>query len=470
MTIITEWAKIHPLLAAAVIIGFFVLIFGCSVLLILMLAPKGMRNKKSLQELPIKTIADTDIIYKNTIDKFANNALNFAIALGAPYAVANKQAVDTIETDPKTLIEFWKIKSKNALLNCLEQIRTVGSRRVDEMMIASLIQKETQDAQQFIDQLESVKDKKVLNEIQQHRPFYTNAPILAWDIVRAVMLIRSGADAKLGYLNKDEAKNYLLQISEPIFRQKMDWQQISKGFLAGRKLWQTRTNREPDGMSKVMDILLKDPSSPWLKQKYPTRWPKEALVAPMFAPQDFDAIIAEYFNGNNSKKVNYTAAFHQMTEKASLTEIATFMNSFRYGLNYLSEGPLREVGRNLGLAKSEIRALAIAIMMGGMRALSSLEQNIDATMYQIADDVFVIDGEYITVAPDYVALDSAVQEMVFKIFDVAKKRKENLWGLTITIEELQDARTFGQSSYPESLNWEQLPQFSSWVEHQLYNN
>ncbi|MFV0321506.1 MAG: DUF1266 domain-containing protein [Alphaproteobacteria bacterium] len=469
MTIITEWAKIHPLLAAAVIIGFFVLIFGCSVLLILMLTPKGMRNRKSFQELPTKKITENEIIYKNTIDKFVNNALNFTIALGAPYAIANRQAVDIIETDPKTLIEFWKIKNKNALLNCLEQMRTVGSRRVDELMIASVVQKEIQDAQQFINQLESEKDKKVLNDIQHNRQFYANSNILAWDIVRAVMLIRSGTDAKLGYLTKDEAKNYLLQMAEPIFRQKMDWQQISKGFLAGRKLWQTRTNREADGMRKVIDLLLNDPNSPWLKQKLPTRWPKEALAVPMFAPQNFDAIIEQYFT-RNSDKLDYTAAFHRMTEKASLTEIATFMNSFRYGLNYLSEGPLREVGRNLGLSKFEIRALAIAIMMGGMRVLSSLEQDIDSTMYQIADDVFVIDGEYITVAPQYVALDAAVQEMVVKIFDVAKKRKEHLWGLTITIEELQDARTFGKNSYPESLDWEQLPQFSSWVEHQLYNN
>lgn len=470
MTIITEWAKIHPLLAAAVIIGFFVLIFGCSVLLILMLAPKTMRNKKLLQELPTKTITETEIIYKNTIDKFANNALNLSIALGAPYAIANKQAVDTIETDPKTLIEFWQIKSKNALLNCLEQIRAVGSRRVDELMIASVMQKDPQNVQKFINQFESVKDQKVLNEIQHNRQLYTNAPILAWDVVRAVMLIRSGTDAKLGYLNKEEAKNYLLQISEPIFRQKMNWQQIGNGFLAGRKLWQTRTNRDAEGMHNVIELLFKDAYSPWLKQKMPTRWPKEALVAPLFAPQDFDAIMMQYFQLNRMSKRDYAQAFFTMCEKASLIEIATFMNSFRYGLNYLSEGPLREVGHNLGLSNLEVRALAIAIMMGGMRVLSSLEQDIDNTMYQIADDVFVIDGEYITVAPEYVALDTAVQEMVVKIFDIAKKRKEPLWGLTITIEELQDARLFGRNSYPESLSWEQLPQFSSWVEQKLYNN
>ncbi|MFV0431026.1 MAG: DUF1266 domain-containing protein [Alphaproteobacteria bacterium] len=468
MVAITEWAKQHPFLMSFLIIGFFVLIFGISVVLILMLMPKSEETTEFLENTLVKEIKEKTIIYKNSIHNFANNALNICISMGAPYAIANKQPVDIVEMSPEILVNVWKIKNKNALLNCLEQIRTIGDRRVDEMMIQTILQKDSPKAQLLIDKLEDSTDKKLLVEIQNNRKFFTDAPIVAWDIARSVMLVRSATDKKVGFLNKEEAKEYLLQIVEPIYRLNMGWETVGKGFLAGRKLWQIRQNRNADGMRNIVKILLENEDSPWLKQKRPSHWPKDKLEAPLFSPQDFDAMLDKYFLSDAMAEYDYVTAFHMMIEKASLQEVACFMNSFRYGLNYLSEGPLREVGHNLGLSPDELRGFSIAMMMGGMRVLSSLEQNIDHTMSQIADDILRLKGQYFTIDEAYMKLDDAVQNMVVEIFDIVEKNDKNLWGLFITIEELQAAREFGKSSYPEKLDWQNLPIFSRWVEQKLY--
>ncbi len=469
MVSLSEWAQNSPVLAAALIVAFFLMIFGVSVLMILML---GNHHKKP--ELLLKQedtepfyLDDNQIIYAGAVQKFTPNVKNFCIALGAPYAVANEQPVDTIDTEASALIHAWKIFSKVTLLNQLERIRTFGSRRIDEMMIASILDKEHDEALRFIASMPTSDDKRVLTEIYHNRSAFENAPVLAWDVIRAIMLIRSAVHTKARFLKEDEAVDYMYQMAEPLYRKGYGWKDISKGFLAGRRIWRIRSHKKRDGMMQVVDRLLTHENSPWLLQPRPEQWPCKPIETLLFSPQEFDTILNEYFIKNGKVADDLGQAFIHLSQKASMEDLCRFMNSFRYGLNYLAAGPLREVGYNLGLSSDNVRALAAGVMLGGMKILSALESDIDTAMAAIADDVFVVQDGYILPHQHYLELDRAIQNMAIQIYDRADKEEKSLFGLTITIEDLKEARNFGQNSYPEEFDWQYLPQFGHWVEAKL---
>ncbi len=469
MVSLSQWAQNSPLLAAALIIAFFLMMFGVSVLMILMLGKHHIKPDillKQAEPEPFE-LDDNQIIYESSAQKFTRNVKNFCIALGAPYAVANKQPVDTIDTEASALIHAWKIFSKVTLLNQLERIRTFGSRRIDEMMIESILEKESHEALQFIASMPTSDDKRVLTEIYHNRSAFENAPVLAWDVIRSIMLLRSAVHTKARFLKEDEAIDYMYQMVEPLYRAGYNWQTIGKGFLAGRRIWRVRSRKKQDGMMQVIDRLLTHKDSPWRIQSRPDKWPCEPMETPLFSPHDFDAILEKYFLKNGKPVENLKESFVTLSHNASIEDLCRFMNSFRYGLNYLAAGPLREVGYNLGLSSDNVRALAVGIMLGGMKVLSALESNIDEAMYKVADDVFVIQDGYIVPHQYYLELDRAIQNMAVQIYDRADKEEKSLFGLTITIEDLKEARHFGQNSYPEELSWQYLPKFAVCVQQKI---
>lgn len=171
------------------------------------------------------------------------------------------------------LEDFWKVYDKASALEVLENIFEQGHRTKFSVMQKSIPSEGALDSvaldrmkQIFKFDMEDSQDLQMSNEdytklamwMQRTHKFLGEAGILAWDVARAVHLVRLSYIA--GYLDDNEAWKEILKWAPAIEGRFNNWMEFSQSFLIGRTFWSGVDDPE---IKSICERLLGHPLSPW---------------------------------------------------------------------------------------------------------------------------------------------------------------------------------------------------------------
>jgi Protein of unknown function (DUF1266). len=171
------------------------------------------------------------------------------------------------------LADMWQVSDKATTLSTLEKIRSEGHRTKFNVLKDSIPSEGKIDVlslekfkQIFIFDMVNSEEVKMLDSefkklaewIQRSQKYLSASGILAWDLARAVQLIRMSYVA--GFLNDNEAWAEILKLA-PISVDKFDsWMAFSHSFLIGQTFW---AGQEMPEVKQACERLLGNPASPW---------------------------------------------------------------------------------------------------------------------------------------------------------------------------------------------------------------
>lgn len=171
------------------------------------------------------------------------------------------------------LEDFWGVKTKEAALQTLEDIRKQGHRTkfnvlkgiaaAEEKISASSLEKFKQ-----IFNFDFASEEQMQMTDDDHRllaawmkktdRFVGECGILAWDIARGVHLARLAY--VVGFFDDNQAWAEILNLA-PIAEGKFkDWREFALSFIIGRTFW---AGEEDPHIKMVCERLLGHPASPW---------------------------------------------------------------------------------------------------------------------------------------------------------------------------------------------------------------
>lgn len=171
------------------------------------------------------------------------------------------------------LEDFWRVYDKESALAVLKDIFEQGHRTKFNVMQKSIPSDGALDSvslekmkQIFNFDMEDQQEIKMSNEdytklamwVQRTHKYLGEAGILAWDVARAVHLVRLCFIA--GYLDDNESWKEILRWAPTIEGKFNDWMGFSQSFLIGRTFWSGVD--DPD-VKSIAERLLGHPLSPW---------------------------------------------------------------------------------------------------------------------------------------------------------------------------------------------------------------
>ncbi|MNL22372.1 hypothetical protein D3C87_1437170 [compost metagenome] len=171
------------------------------------------------------------------------------------------------------LEDFWRVYDKESALEVLKNIFEQGHRTKFNVMQKSIPSDGALDSvalermkQIFNFDMEDQQELKMSNEdytklalwVQRTHKYLGEGGILAWDVARAVHLVRLSFIA--GYLDDNEAWKEILRWAPVIEGKYNDWMAFSQSFLIGRTFWCGVDDPET---KSIAERLLGHPLSPW---------------------------------------------------------------------------------------------------------------------------------------------------------------------------------------------------------------
>lgn len=171
------------------------------------------------------------------------------------------------------LQDFWKVGSADEVKSVLQEIRNQGHRTKFNVLKGALPQEGSLDMQSlekfsqifkfdFTDHEVSLNKDEISSLakwVQSTGQYLGERSILAWDMARAVQLIKLAFVA--GYLDDNEAWAELLKLAPLTEGKFKDWMGFSQSFLMGRTFWSGVSDPQ---IKSVCERLLGHPASPWL--------------------------------------------------------------------------------------------------------------------------------------------------------------------------------------------------------------
>ncbi len=171
------------------------------------------------------------------------------------------------------LSEFWKVTDRESAQNVLEDIRHKGHRTKFNVLKGSIpdqgpiythsIEKfktifnfDLEESQQA--GLSDDEFRRLADWFQKTYKHVGEEGILAWDLARAVHLVRLAFVAD--YLSDIQAWSEILKLAPLAEGQFKDWMSFSKSFLIGRTFW---SGHDDPRMKASCEKLLGHPASPW---------------------------------------------------------------------------------------------------------------------------------------------------------------------------------------------------------------
>jgi predicted RNA-binding Zn-ribbon protein involved in translation (DUF1610 family) len=103
------------------------------------------------------------------------------------------------------------------------------------------------------------KDDYCTSLVRTNKKHIARSKLTAWDLARAVMV--SGRGFWSGYLNSNEAWQYIMTAAAIIQKSYDSWEHFAEGYELGRLFWSEGAPHEPT--ARALKKLLSDPSSPW---------------------------------------------------------------------------------------------------------------------------------------------------------------------------------------------------------------
>lgn len=211
---------------------------------------------------------------KNTVATVHESAyepqLVWAWNLNAPLNINMQVSDDFYGGEPKSL------ENKKKYLYLLNEWWNVTTRK--EVLAAAhlLINSKVNDPQsmQHITPLLDSRDQEVSsrllsieiqNEVRQHQDTLTRHGLRGWDLARVQTLLGWAYMADL--LTFREAREQALEAAAQTRKQFSSYEDMSKSYRMGYLLW-TRNMDKYEKRKALLDNLLKDPDSPWVKQAW----------------------------------------------------------------------------------------------------------------------------------------------------------------------------------------------------------
>lgn len=172
------------------------------------------------------------------------------------------------------LQEFWKVTDRESTLSTLEGIRHVGHRTKFNILKNSIPEQGAIYSNSlekfktiFVFDLEESQEsglsdeefRKLAEWFQKTYKFVGEEGILAWDLARAVHLVRLAFIS--GYISDVQAWSEILKLAPLAEGKFKDWMTFSKSFLIGRTFW---SGHDDQRIKQICERLLGHPASPWL--------------------------------------------------------------------------------------------------------------------------------------------------------------------------------------------------------------
>lgn len=221
-------------------------------------------------------------------------AQRWAMAVGAPYAFVNHYhwARPVIGRNPKKaetqyrnhsqMLEVWGIYNRRTLLDALLSLLKHGHRADFEAQIKhdsdmspakynnfsrwlSRNAKSNSDSKERLWQLRTAR--KNARDIRQ-------VDFCAWDMVRFVMLCRSGA--QLGFISEREMLDFAMLAAARVQRHYASWRDMGRHFMLARRYWMSTDinfGASHASFKKAVDCLLRLKISPWRTLRWDTPLP-----------------------------------------------------------------------------------------------------------------------------------------------------------------------------------------------------
>ncbi len=397
---------------------------------------------------------------------------NWALALSSPYLMAFNKPIDRLAFETQTLLKIERITNRVQLFNRLEKLRIGFVRHEHDQLVKRVLNLSETDKEKFLHKHQGHQAYAKFQYIANNPKLYQNADFLVFDIILAISLVREACSPEVQLLTEDEAKMLLYRLVYPLYQKAYSWAEISDNFRAALHLYYAKSTRLTKRLSENLDALFNSPESPWIKlddMNYHLDKSEYKITPPVLEEQQFDIYLSDSFRDFYGSQTSYQEAFYMVKRTSSLQDFCSFINSFSYGVEYISHSVLKPIGDNLGLYENERRALATGFILLGSDYIKDLMSDPDYALTKAA--------EYLLYRKDQVVLpyvcfglccDSLAQS-VQHLFEISTQEGQNLFGLNITMEQLEEVKQQAlrlSSNY--SSDWNDYPQFVTWLQNPTF--
>jgi hypothetical protein len=207
----------------------------------------------------------------------------WAVACGANLMVVRGEYLNDLSTglDKKTarqqLSEWWDIDSKEELIEMVQWLTEEGHRDQFDIVWQAISTVSIKESKEFLREyvaaneideevmLQRLRNMRDALETFQEDGFITESEkpvLLVWDYARLINICRAAFDA--GYIKKDEALQFIVKAAKVIQGKCHSWQHLSVSYLFGWYVWSGNENEQYDFLKEGMQVLLSDPTSPWV--------------------------------------------------------------------------------------------------------------------------------------------------------------------------------------------------------------
>lgn len=164
------------------------------------------------------------------------------------------------ETDAKnSLKNHWSITDKNSLLNQIHIMSNANGHMDNYMKYHKLfLTMSDENINNYINKTNNDDLKKQLIIVNTYKYELINCGGIAFDICRGQYLASMGYIC--GYLNEDEAWNYILKTHNKFSNSFISWEQYMLSYSAGRQFWSsnlTQNYAEKEFLNKNIELFFK---------------------------------------------------------------------------------------------------------------------------------------------------------------------------------------------------------------------
>lgn len=167
----------------------------------------------------------------------------------------------------KSLVKWWKVRSREDLFDSLRWIEEGGHRKRFNDWGKYIQGLSDEEYTKLVK--EKSNDKEKLYEILIAKEYYEKLgekSLWGWDYCRYICLCRWGY--LVGYISKEEAWERIIPVAQMLQKKFDSWEDLGLNYLIGRKFWSYQyTKKNGDKYEDAFQRLLDMRSSPW--NKYP---------------------------------------------------------------------------------------------------------------------------------------------------------------------------------------------------------
>lgn len=211
---------------------------------------------------------------KNTVATVHESAyedeLVWAWSLNAPLNTNMQVSNDFYGGEPKSLEnkkkylhllkDWWNVTTRKEVLAAAHLL--INSKADDQQTMKHILPLLESNTQEISNKLLSIE---IQNEVRQHQEVLMRHGLRGWDLTRVQTLLGWAYMADL--LTFREAREQALTAAAQTRKQFSTREEMTKSYRMGYLLW-TRDMDKYEKRKALLDKMLKDPDSPWVKQPW----------------------------------------------------------------------------------------------------------------------------------------------------------------------------------------------------------